>query len=73
MKQTTYRCDVTGCNREYSATNGWYLIIRGDGYLIITPWQRATPEDVKRADFHLCGREHLGTKESELLNQLSGR
>jgi hypothetical protein len=54
VKVHTWACDV--CKKKrFDDANNWHLVFRGSPEIVIRPWHGATPEDIERADYHLCG------------------
>jgi len=55
VKVRSFSCDV--CQRTKGEVNRWWIISLGSS-LILQPWDSATPEDIDKADHHLCGEAH---------------
>lgn len=63
MRVETFSCEVCKKQRD-SDTNHWWIVTLGDS-LVVTPWAKASKEDIEKADMHLCGQEHLVQKVAE--------
>lgn len=70
MKRNTFSCDVCSKMRS-SDSNHWWLITIGSHALIVQPWDRSSQEEIENAQFHVCGRDCLAKKESELLDKFT--
>ena len=55
LKSNTYLCDV--CKRSKEQVNRWWIVTTGES-LILQTWDKATPEEIENAAYHLCGEAH---------------